>query len=67
MASITLTVSTEHANRILAALGKALRLGRKATVGEYKMWLIEQTKQMVFDQEDSAVKAAIITTRVEIT
>lgn len=67
MASITLTYSTEHATRILTALGKNQNLGRKATGAEYKAWVGEATKQMVFDQEDLEAKAAIVTERVEIT
>lgn len=67
MASVTLTYSAAHSTRIVTALGKNQNLGRKATAAEYKAWVGEVTKQMVFDQEDKEAKDAIVTERVEIT
>ena len=67
MASVTLTTSAAVATRVLSALGKNQNLGRDANVAELKAWLAEQLKQMVFEQEDKATKAAVVTPRVNVT
>ena len=60
MPSITLTVSTDHANRLAAAYGRELELGRPATLAEIKAHLAALLKHMVQQRErDAALEAAV--------
>ena len=51
MPTISLTVTQAQVDRITAALGVKLSLGRNATAEEVKTYIINVLKQDVFDKE----------------
>lgn len=65
MPSVTITASVQAGNRVLAALGKVMRLvdgngaARDATLNEYADWLRSDTKRMVLDQERQDALASL--------
>lgn len=59
MPQISLTVTAEQAQRIGAALGRYLRLGRDATLAEVKSFLVDRIRAMVRQEERAAQEAAL--------
>lgn len=58
MATLTLTTTSQQDARIVQAFGTYLDLGRNATAGEVKQWLISQLRGVVLAQEAKAAREA---------
>ena len=73
MATLTINTTAPQDARIIAAYGKFLGTvdgngdPRNATAAEVKTAVINNIKQVVFDQEHKAALAAVTTTTVEPT
>lgn len=52
MPTVSLTVTTDQASRISRALGVAQGLGRDATLGEVKVYLIDTLRVLVKSVEE---------------
>ena len=51
MPTVTITTTTEQAQRLADALGVYLNLGRTATSGEVKTYIIANLKELVISHE----------------
>lgn len=59
MPTTTLTYTAAQGQRMAAAFGKYLGLGRNATEAEIKAWLIRQVRTIVLSQERAAAEAQV--------
>jgi hypothetical protein len=67
MPVMTITTTTQQGNRVSAAIGARLGLGRDATAEECRQWVISQIRGVVHDYEWQALQKTVSVTTFDPT